>query len=204
VQVLKLVETYSPQILKNIPIIGPLLDHGGSNGEIFSINNDTDKVIKLSAIVGTYDQEKKLDIDYEHIETVLDFIIINKPIAYMSVFDYKYLISIFDEKKQSGYIIYYYTMKKLNKTSSDERKVFHSVLSHEDNNIKKRFPLRKLKNVLGGLATALDFDMAKVLLFCKQINECLLIHNDIHPRNIMKDNDGNFKLIDIDSCTFNK
>jgi hypothetical protein len=35
-------------------------------------------------------------------------------------------------------------MERLNKLSEDEKKVFHSILSHEDNNLRKNFSIKKI------------------------------------------------------------
>jgi thiamine kinase-like enzyme len=93
-------------------------------------------------------------------------------------------------------------MEKLNKISEDEKKVFHSIMSHEDQNLHKNFSMSKIKNMLQGLSMGLDFDASKIIIFCENLRSTVIHHNDIHPRNIMKDNFGNFKLIDFDRCYF--
>jgi serine/threonine protein kinase len=98
------------------------------------------------------------------------------------------------------YYIYYYTMEKLQKLSEDEKKVFHSLLSHEDRNIKKDFSPAKIKEMLAGLSSALDFDEEKVIFFVNNFKKSPVIHNDVHVRNIMKNINGDFKMIDFDRC----
>lgn len=97
--------------------------------------------------------------------------------------------------------IYYYEMERLFKISEDEKKVMHSLISHEDSNLKKDFTTQKAKSILNGLSFGLDFDFDKVLSFIKKLQHLETVgieYLDYHPRNVMKDSGGNFKLIDID------
>jgi len=89
-------------------------------------------------------------------------------------------------------------MEKLNKTTDDEKKVFYSLLSHEDRNVKKNYSLASATDMLRGMQRGLDFDYNKVFRFYRVLKESKFYHMDLHPRNIMKDTDGNFKLIDFD------
>ena len=52
--------------------------------------------------------------------------------------------------------------------------------------------------MLSGLSSGLDFDEEKVIFFVNNFKKSPIIHNDVHVRNIMKDCDGNFKMIDFD------
>jgi Ser/Thr protein kinase RdoA (MazF antagonist) len=52
--------------------------------------------------------------------------------------------------------------------------------------------------MLEGLRLGLDFEWDKVVRFYKACTRSEIIHEDIHHRNIMKDDSGNFKLIDLD------
>ena len=94
-------------------------------------------------------------------------------------------------------------MEKLLKISEDEAKVFHSILSHEDRGIFKNFSTDKVKKMLHGMQRGLDFDLQKIMLFYEALQNPQILHLDIHPRNIMKDENNNFKLIDLDRLQFN-
>jgi thiamine kinase-like enzyme len=94
-------------------------------------------------------------------------------------------------------------MEKLQKITEDEGRVFHSILSHEDSGKIKDFSNEKIQELLFGMR-ALDFDAEQVTLFCNNIKTPHLSHLDIHTRNIMKDDKGNFKLIDLDRVTLSK
>jgi thiamine kinase-like enzyme len=91
-------------------------------------------------------------------------------------------------------------MEKLFELTDDEKRIFHSVLSHEDKGETKNYEILKIKKMLEGMSRALDFDEEKVTFFCEELRRAPIIHNDIHIRNIMKDISGNFKMIDFDRC----
>ena len=95
-------------------------------------------------------------------------------------------------------------MEKLFKTTEDERKVFHSILCHNDSGVEKKYTLEQILKMLDGLEFGLDFDKKKVMIFCEKIRASPVCHNDVHVRNIMKDSQGNFKLIDFDRSTLEK
>jgi serine/threonine protein kinase len=180
-------------------LIGERLGYG-ADGEVFSIRNNNNQVIKFCIM---YDREgENLDSKYTNTSEIIKSLIINPINVYAKVFEYKYLGS-FHRKficplGKQEFILYYYTMEKLNKISDDERKVFHSILSHEDRNILKKYSINKIKEMLFGMQKGLDFDLEKIIIFYKQIKKSPILHMDLHPRNIMKDADNNFKLIDLD------
>jgi hypothetical protein len=174
----------------------------GADGEVFELS-ETDKVIKFGILFEYPDLN--LSERYSQIENVLHYIKNNKPLAYAPVYEYKYLgkfVRPVDwSKAGQNYILYYYIMEKLEKISDDEKRVFHSILSHEDKNINKNFTILKIKQMLDGMARALDFDKKKIIFFCEALKQTEINHNDIHVRNIMKDKLGNFKLIDFDRAS---
>lgn len=173
----------------------------GADGQVFSLQHDEDKVIKFCVY---YDYNNSIKNSYRDISTILNFIKNNKPCSFASVYEYGYLgqyeRNLVGEKDKQKYILYYYIMEKLQKISEDEKKVFHSILSHEDNNVNKNFTINKIKKILTGLSVGLDFNFKKIILFCEDLKSSNIRHNDLHPRNIMKDKLGNFKLIDFDRC----
>lgn len=172
----------------------------GADGEVFELQDQLDQVIKFSILYQT--SEKSIESEYQRIKDTLSFILENQPSTYARVYEHKYIGKYtrpFNRDTQD-YIIYYYIMEKLFKISEDEKRVFHSILSHEDKNINKNFSIFKIKKMLDGMARALDFDHSMVMFFCESLQGSLIQHNDIHVRNIMKDKDGNFKLIDFDRC----
>jgi hypothetical protein len=179
----------------------------GADGEVFSIVGDSNRVLKLGVL---YERHDRGMLKYfTQIQKVLDYLMLTQPDAYARVYEHGYL-GTFSRKAehwrtgQQNFIIYYYTMEKLRKISEDESKVFHTILSHEDRGIDKNFSLEKIGEMLEGMSRALDFDVEKVTLFCNNIKRAPLSHLDIHVRNIMKDDTGNFKLIDLDRIELEK
>ncbi len=179
----------------------------GADGEVFSINGDSSRVIKLGIM---YERPSQgLLKGYKQIQSVLDFLITNQPVAYARVYEHGYIGTYsrdveFLKNKKQNFIIYFYSMEKLEKITEDEKKVFHSILSHEDRGKKKDFSPEKVLEMLQGLSRGLDFDAEKVTLFCENIRSAPVSHLDIHVRNIMKNSVGDYKLIDMDRITLEK
>lgn len=110
-------------------------------------------------------------------------------------------VKIYEHKKIDYYLdndVYLYYMEKLNKLTEDENKVFYTLVSHEDSGKIKSFSDEKAKTILNELEKFLDFDKSKVFAFFKQIKNNNIKHLDVCERNIMKDDCGNFKLIDLE------
>lgn len=174
----------------------------GSDGEVFNIIGQPDRVIKLSIL---YEYRFEGLSDYENIKRVIEYVQVSKPQPYVHVYEHGYLTTSSRKmvdwyREEQLYLIYYYLMEKLNCISEDEKKLFHSLLSHEDNNKIKSFSDKKIARMLRGMRRGLDFDEEKVILFCQDLKSAPLNHLDLNPRNIMKDNQGNFKLVDLDRC----
>ncbi len=179
----------------------------GADGEVFSIVGDSNRVLKLGIL---YERHDRGFLNYYHqIERVLQYLIASQPDAYARVYEHGFLGSYSRKMEhwrngEQKFIIYYYIMEKLNKISEDESRVFHSILSHEDRGIEKNFSPEKIREMLEGMSRSLDFDAEKVTLFCNKIKSAPVSHLDIHVRNIMKDDAGNFKLIDLDRIELEK
>lgn len=174
----------------------------GADGEVFALENDPEKVIKFCVLYEKNDQ--KLHSAYGCISSTISYLIKELPLSYARVYSQMYLgewsrsIVWGNTQREQKYILYYYTMEKLSKISHDEVKVFHTILSHEDREIKKNFSNGKLKEILAGLQKGLDFDAKRVIFFCDMLQKTNVQHLDLHPRNIMKDDCGNYKVIDFD------
>lgn len=171
----------------------------GADGELLSIQSQPDKVIKLSVIYDHPTRELKV---YQQIKQVLDYTIANQPLAFVRVYEHGYLGTyarkVAGDRGSQEFLIYYYIMEKLEKITRDEEKVFHSILSHEDCGIEKNYSPEKITKMLQGMSLGLDFDAEKVMLFCNNLRLSRILHQDFHHRNVMKDSDGNFKLVDMD------
>lgn len=180
----------------SLPPLGKEIGYG-ADGQVFdTIDN---KVIKIAVC---FDQSRQ----FVDIQNILQYIMKNSPPAYASVHQSEYLGEYTRPYYHCGvkttivqqYYLHYYIMDKLSKISEDERKIFHSIVSHEDRNIVKNFHLDKVKKMLTSMSYSLDFDYNKVIFFYQNLYNCPLRHMDLHVRNIMKDKDGNFKMIDFD------
>lgn len=202
--VLSLCNQFCPE---KIPVkVGGRLGEG-ADGEVLEIIDDPSKVIKLGILYERHD--RGFEKYYKQIQRVLDYMMLVQPAAYARVYEHGYLgtYSRKAEHWRTGkqkFIIYYYIMEKLQKTTEDERKVFHTILSHEDRGIEKNFSPAKIREMLEGMSRGLDFDAEKVMLFCDNIRGASVSHLDIHVRNIMKDDAGKFKLIDLDRIELEK
>lgn len=180
-----------------IPVIPSVQLGDGADGEVFEIEGNSDKVIKFSVL---YYYSKPLEEEFQRINDVLSFLVETYPSTYARVFEFNYL-GRSTRKTVSGpqeYFLYYYIMERCCRLSEDEKKVFHSVLSHEDHGASKKYSDQQLQKVLYGLSMGLEFDSKKVFQFCQNLKKTPIDHSDLHPRNIMKDRAGNFKLIDFD------
>lgn len=183
---------------------GERLDDG-ADGEVFVIADEPTRVIKFSVI---YDREEDSprEIYFNQVVPILDYVMQQKSALCVKVYEFGFLGEFWRKLVNwrtgtQNFILHYCIMERLHKLSEDEKKVFHSLVSHEDNRIEKDLSPDKIKNICQGLARGLDFDVEKVILFCDQLRESSLSHLDIHPRNIMKDVNGSFKLIDFDRAT---
>lgn len=182
--------------------LGSEIGFGGADGQVFEILNSPNKVIKISVLYDDFNSTLTLEDKYANVSNTLEFLKNKTPLEYACVYEHEYLGKynrpFYEKQDGQDYILYYYIMEKLNKISEDEKKVFHSILSHEDRNAVKNFSFLKIKKMLSGLSMGLDFDKEKIILFYESIQTSKIKHLDLHPRNIMKDNSGNFKLIDFD------
>jgi hypothetical protein len=174
----------------------------GADGEVFALHGEDNKVIKLSALFDYWDTN--LAQEYSRIESVVKYIQSVPLPVYSKVFSFEKLIESQREiwgGKQQNYILYSYVMEKCFSLSEDEKKVFHSIVSHEDLGIEKNYSEPQIKKMLNGMSLGLDFDAERVIFFYRNFRKSPVRHLDLHVRNIMKDGSGNFKLIDFDRTT---
>lgn len=125
------------------------------------------------------------------LEHTLKMIYLHQPKEYVKLLDFE----IKDD------MIFQY-LEKLNKISSDEEKVFFSILSHEDANKTKNFSMKELMCILKGLQCGLDFNINEVIDFYFLVKNSKFVQKDLHTRNIMKSN--SYKLIDFDRVYYNQ
>jgi serine/threonine protein kinase len=144
---------------------------GGVDGSVYALTNEN-AVVKFSS---SFDQLLLAEVAtgvYPHFVRVLDF-------------------GVLDDG------IHFTVMERLNPLTEDEAKVFHTIVSHEDRNASKVFSPEQLDEILDGLAKGLVFDKAMVKAFYQQLVLSAMSHQDLHPRNVMRDASGEFKLVDL-------
>lgn len=194
--VLKLCEQLCPD---KIPCVANQKLGDGADGEVFDIVGDPNKVIKFCVLYQTTAVHPS--VTYKKITEVLDHLIGTPLLTYARVYSHGYMgefsRAYWPDQTQT-YLIYYYLMERLYQITDDETKVFHTLISHEDRGIKKNFSSFKIKEMLRGMGRGLDFDYERVTFFVDNFKNNQLAHLDIHVRNIMKDSNGNFKLVDFD------
>lgn len=174
-----------------IPSLGPSIGKG-TGGEVFLLSNHLNKVIKFSINYLLLSHYSKNAISY----------LINNPHPAFALIDSYQSFGPYI-KNNKTFTLSVIVLEKLNKISEDEEKVFHSILSHEDRNIQKNFDQEKVRKMIAGLSRGLDFDAQRIILLCDNLRKSSVRHPDIHPRNIMKDDLGNFKLVDFDHLILN-
>lgn len=170
------------------PNLGPKIG-AGFNGQVHLLHDDPTKVVKIS--------QSFYPLDYKAIDNLCT----NRFPACGKVFEY-YTHKAYDRNTNREFNFLIYKMEKLNEISDDESRVFFSILSHEHRNIEKKFSPSALEEILKGLSFSLDFDVDKVIFFYENLKKLPFKYADLHEENIMKDNFGNFKLIDFDRIYF--
>jgi len=172
----------------------------GSDGEVFDMVDDPSKVIKLCVLYALGN-----DVNECYLQTINPILtsLSSKPVdVFARMYVHEYL-GTFSNRYNQEFVLYYYTMEKLENISDDEKKVFHTIISHEDRGIIKNFSIKEVQEILQGLSLGLDFDEKNVIFFYENLKRSYVNHNDIHERNIMKDKMGNFRLIDFDRTQLN-
>lgn len=167
----------------------------GAQGTVFSIKN-TSNVIKISALYD-WNKYKNFENEYENISQVYNFIINNKPINVVSIFEFN---KIHDglRKTYNGeqrYIIYFSIQERLNNLTEDEKKVFKTVCQSVNNELDSS---HSIEAILKDLSSWYDFDLNKIIIFYNSLKQSRIEHKDFHIGNIMKDKNNNYKMIDFD------
>lgn len=169
----------------------------GADGDVYSIKNDKLKVIKYT-VQYCWDDININEIVSSKFEVMAK--IKQENHIFANVYDFKFLgkgtRNIVDGSQ--NYLLFSCIMEKLNKITDDEKKIFHTLLSHEDCNKIKKLKQSQVNKILQSMHGYIDFDYDAVKKFYNNVISSKIKHSDMHPRNIMKDNFGNFKFIDFD------
>ena len=172
----------------------------GADGDCYTLTDNPEQVVKFS-VYYCWNNEDTNQVIADRLAGYKQ--ISDNPHLFAKLYDYGFVgkgtrSTVIGPQE---YIIFYCLMEKLESLSEDEKKVFHSILSHEDNNLKKNYSLDKVKKMLQGLSMGLTFNDSRVINFVTKVKQMNVGYTDIHPRNIMKDNFGDYKFIDFDRIT---
>lgn len=172
----------------------------GFHGEVFEVENQTDRVVKFSKVSedmcasrGTLEQFQ------ENLHRVLAYQLRHDYACFVRVFSFNFLysgeISWHPAANRLGmqkFILYSTVMEKLVPMSEDENKLFSTLCPMINENVSGTEWLVKQQ------ADWLDFDFKKVMTFLNQIKHSPIEQQDFQRFNVMKDVSGNFKVIDFD------
>jgi len=136
---------------------------------------------------------------FKNIRNNIMYIIDNCEKPYVGTFNFEFNYDYSQYK-----IFYRYSMEVLNPLTDDEWKLFHTLVSHEDSCKVKDLSSHRVNFLIKDLSNYLDYNVDDVKVFCEDLVKSKIKHLDLHPRNIMKDNKGNFKLIDLDNLRMEK
>ena len=178
-----------------LPTIGDQLGHGGADGEVFSLLETPGQVIKFS-IIYDYPFAPYLK-EYGRISDILTYLVSERPDVCARVYTHRKLAEgsrqniTYGEQK---YLLYSYVMEKCFPLTEEEKKVFSSIITPQKS-FKK---IRQAEKILFGLSKGFDFDLARVTSFVRGASLLPFTHSDVSVLNIMKNDRGDFKLIDFD------
>lgn len=170
--------------------IGELLG-SGAHGHVFNIANNPEWVIKIgwAPVAAQFTSDTQLlQWTFERVDKIYKFLLNHQMPGLAKVSNFELLLK--EEHKQ----YYAAIIEKLSPLTEDESKVFKSVCLEYNGNIAEGASLKHLQE----LEDWLIFNKNKVIEFYQSVNSLPIIHRDFHRRNIMKDGDGNFKLIDFE------
>lgn len=160
----------------------------GADGKAYENWDDENKVVK----VGFIDTMAHSMTSLDQLEDNFDYVLTNKPKAYVEVYDYGCVDC------RACNVSYFVLMQKLEPLDGLELYEIPNIVQQAQrlvNNYKTSnnspFPRQRL-----------SYKNKAQQDFAEAIWDSGIIHNDAHHGNIMKDDDGNYKLIDLDRLSF--
>lgn len=176
----------------------------GSDGECFEIIDQPNKIAKLG--ITFCNGPSKLSKSHGAFTNAIEAVIEKQPHAFVRVYEYRYLGGYMRkmpdwEDGQQRFVLYAYLMDKLFPVDGADKPLLYGVLDWLENESGKPFDCKKISSAIDGeksVAIMTDESIARVNRFANGISSAPIIHQDLHIRNIMKDNLGEFNLIDLD------
>lgn len=174
----------------NFPIIGT-----GADGTCYIVD---DKILKVSVFIN-WDDKNIYKIQESVIKNLM-IISSQKPSHMVNIYDINNSFFISNSNVTKHQIwMYSYKMDHLVDLTNNEKYIFS----------------RYFESVLLGQTSIRNLDFSEIKITCEKeevnydkvvefvmaCNKSNIIHDDIHINNIMKDNNNNFKLIDLDRVT---
>lgn len=182
----------------------------GADGVAYTLDSHKDRIIKI----GNYPCINFSGYAAETVEKNFKYMRAHKPAAYVRVYTYKFI------NCKHCHVSYYCVMDKLHKhAQSDSLSFLASEIQwiYKNRNGNDSFPLEKIIKYANDFVTwipghwdntngvhvngqrGIPSEQKKsVMKFLRAIWSSRVFHCDLHSGNIMKDKDGNIKLIDLD------
>lgn len=167
----------------------------GFHGEAYLIP-ESNQVIKYSLLYQSMVTDFLLQDFFSRLEKVCVFQKQNNYPCFVKIIDFKFITYGFGGTGVGEDLLFYQTtMERLNLISADEKKLFKTIVrQHRD--VKASW--QKIIKDVREQSHWLDFDLEKVVSFIYLLEDAPIEHDDMSSSNILKDNNGNFKLIDLD------
>ena len=166
----------------------------GIDGQVFESQDNSNRVIKISSA-----NSSSIASGYPQIAKILRSVQIGKIHHFVKIYSFGPLFTYpIPDLSRDTATIFFVEMEKLFPISEDEQKIFHTLVSHEDANKKKKFPTKQIISILEDLSRWLSFDKEKAKNFCIAATSGPIYHKDLHIRNVMKNARGDYKLVDLD------
>lgn len=167
----------------------------GAHGDIWELLNYPDKVMKVAW--APLDVPKEFHNLPNNIGQRWTFPNVQATYQYLLQHQFPALAKIFDFRplhKRTDRQYYSVLLERLQPLTEPEQKVMKSVCMDYNGNIETGKCLYHIDELKGWL----EFNAHKVITFYTALGNLPVIHRDFHRRNIMKDAQGNFKLIDFE------
>lgn len=161
----------------------------GFHGEVWSLFDQPDKVVKL-AWAPIIDQDYHPKWTWQHIHNTYQYLIQHPSPTLATIYEVNVSVRIPHTNRQ----YYSVLMEKLLPLTDDELKVMTSVVMDYNGNIESGKCLQHIQE----LQEWLEFDAAQAEHFYDSLVQLPVVQRDFHSRNIMKDKEGEFRLIDFE------
>lgn len=179
----KLTQRTMKTLLLTLPTLGQEIG-SGVHGAVYDLLDDPHKAIKIAFTE---------DDTYAQVQALYQFVQAHPHPALATIFEFSELC------RSTGWVDPYYSVKmeKLYPLTDDEQRVMKSICLDYNGHLEPGKAAQHIEE----LQEWLDFDPEQVKAFYTALSTLPVIHRDFHRRNIMKDRQGNFKLIDFELLT---